>query len=66
MCWTRTGPRKTISKGELVDMDDGSVKYKGKFYTDWEYNEGYWFSLWEVEAYGYQEGLYECFIKLPK
>lgn len=57
---------KQYLKGELVDMDDGSVKYKGKFYTDWEYNEGYWFSLWEVEAYGYQEGLYECFIKLPK
>lgn len=55
---------KQYLTGELVDIDDDTIKYKGKLYKDWKYGEGYWFAPFELEAYGYEQALYETFIDL--
>lgn len=54
---------KQYIDGDLVDWWDGQIKYKGKLYKDWMYGEAYWTSPWELEAYSWELGLYEMFIK---
>jgi hypothetical protein len=46
---------------EMRDYVNGDVWFKGQRYTKWEEAEDYYFSPWEIEAYGHEEGLFECF-----
>ena len=55
---------KQYLKGELVDLPNDFVKWKGEIFKYHEYGEGYWMSGWEIEAYGYELALYETFILL--
>lgn len=57
---------KQYLKGELVDIDDETIKFKGKLYKDWMRGEGYWFAPFELEAYGYEQALYETFMESAK
>lgn len=52
---------KQYLKGEVFDYSNGDVRYKGNRYTDWEEGKKYYFSPWEIEAYGHEMGLYRCF-----
>lgn len=54
---------KQYVRGDLIDWWDDAVNYKGQIYTDWQYGPGYFFSPWELEAYGYEPGLYKTFIE---
>ena len=49
--------------GELRDKANGDVWYKGECYTDWESGENYYFSPWEIEAYGLETSLYKLFMR---
>lgn len=51
---------------EMEDLPNNFVRFKGQYYKYFDYGEGYWFSPWEIEAYGMELGLYDCFIKQPK
>lgn len=56
---------KQYLTNDLFDYKDGRVRYKKKIFEETdntELTEAYWFSPWEVEAYGYMEGLYQLFI----
>lgn len=46
---------------EMFDYANGDVWYKGLRYKTWQENEDYYFAPWEIEAYGYEQGLFECF-----
>lgn len=52
---------KQYLNGELKDCTNGDAWYKGQRYKNWDSGEGYWFSGFEIEAYGYEQGLYEVF-----
>jgi hypothetical protein len=54
---------KQYLKGEIKDYANGDAGYKGQRYKDWENDENYYFSGWEIEAYGLEEGLYQLFKK---
>ena len=54
---------KQYLNDEMVDWWNGQVKYKGLFYKDWEYGEGYWTAPFELEAYSWELALYEIFIE---
>ena len=48
---------------EMRDLEDDKVWFKGKVYKNWTKNEDYYFSPWEIEAYGHEVGLRACFKK---
>lgn len=52
---------KQYLNNELFDYKNGDVRYKGKVFKDWQKGEEYYFSPWEIEAYGHETGLYKCF-----
>lgn len=49
---------------EMRDVDANTCVFKGKIYHDFLEGEGYAFSPWEIEAYGYEHGLYYYFCEL--
>lgn len=54
---------KQYFKGELID-DGRQASWHGKLYQEFEPNsEEYFFSPWEVEAYGMQVGLYRLYCR---
>lgn len=58
---------KQYYRGELKDLENGNVRWKNKNYKysfkdQFKDLKAYYFSPWEREAYGYQEGLYETFV----
>ena len=46
---------------EMRDYVNGDVWYRGQRYTKWQEDEDYYFSPWEIESYGMEEGLVKCF-----
>lgn len=52
---------KQVLKHEAFDYTNGDVRFKGKRYSNWQDGEKYYFSPWEVESYGYEQGLYKVF-----
>ena len=50
-------------KGELFDYKNGDVRYKGLIFDASHYmdEEKYFFSPWEISAYGMEYGLYKIF-----
>lgn len=53
---------KQYVKGEMRDYANGDAGWKGKRYSNWDTDdENYWFSPWEIEAYGHEPGLFACF-----
>ena len=52
---------KQVMNHESFDYKNGDVRYKGKRYSDWEEGEKYYFSPWELEAYGHEQGLFKVF-----
>lgn len=52
---------KQYLNNELFDYANDDVRYKGKRITDWQNGEAYYFSPFEIEAYGHEIGLYKCF-----
>lgn len=54
---------KQYIKREMRDYANSDVWYKGQRYDKWEEDEDYYFSPWEIEAYGCEEGFYKCFVK---
>ena len=52
---------KQYLNGETFDYKEGDVRFRGERFTNWEKGEAYWFSPWELEAYGYEQGLYAVF-----
>jgi len=54
---------KQYVKGELEDFHGYSM-WKGQRFEDFALgSEDYYFAPWEVEAYGYQVGLYETYLR---
>lgn len=56
---------KQYATGQLRDYknDDGLVRWMGEVHVHDEDSPDYWFSPWELEAFGMQEGLYALFIE---
>lgn len=52
---------KQYLNNEIFDYKNGDVRFKGAIYTNWHEGEAYFFSPFEIEAYGYMTGLYMCF-----
>jgi hypothetical protein len=52
---------KQYLNNEMFDYANEDVRYKGKVFTDWKEGEAYYFSPWEIEAYGHEIGLYKSF-----
>lgn len=52
---------KQVLNGESFDYKNGDVRYKGKRYKNWEDEKEYYFSPWEIDAYGHELGLYTVF-----
>lgn len=52
---------KQYLKNEMFDYKNEDVRYRGKRFTDWKEGEKYYFTPWEIEAYGHMTGLYMCF-----
>ena len=54
---------KQYSSGQLTDMGD-KVRFADDLYDfeDDVDSELYWFSPWEIEAYGWERGLYKIFL----
>ena len=52
---------KQYLNNEIFDYKNNDVRFKGKRYTNWQDGEAYFFSPWEIEAYGHETGLYKCF-----
>jgi hypothetical protein len=61
---------KQYLNNEMFDYKDGTVtRYRGEKYVysqSLEFDEVYWDSPWEIEAYGRQEGLYHMFLNKYK
>lgn len=56
---------KQYALGELVDLKADSCLWQGVEYKEFDAaSEEYYFSPWEVEAYGKQVGLYELYSRL--
>lgn len=54
---------KQYLNNESFDYVNGDTRFKGKIFSNWEEGENYYFSPWEIEAYGYAQGLYVCFLE---
>jgi len=52
---------KQYLNNEMFDYANGNVRWKGKIIKDWQEGEAYYFSPFEIEAYGHEVGLYKCF-----
>lgn len=52
---------KQYLKNEMFDYANEDVRYRGRRFTNWQEGEKYYFSPWEIEAYGHMTGLYMCF-----
>lgn len=52
---------KQYMKREMFDYANGDVWFKGKRHSDWQEDVDYYFTGWEIEAYGLEQGLYELF-----
>lgn len=52
---------KQYVNGEARDYANGDAWYKGQRYSDWQEDDNYWFSPWELEAYSYEQGLFATF-----
>lgn len=52
---------KQYLNNETFDYKEGDVRFRGERFSNWEEGEAYWFSPWELEAYGYEHGLYVVF-----
>lgn len=52
---------KQYLNNELFDYANGDVRWKGKVIKDWREGEDYYFSPFEIEAYGHETGLYKSF-----
>ena len=52
---------KQYLNNEMFDYANGDVRYKGKVFAKWHEGEDYYFSPWEISAYGHEVGLYKCF-----
>ena len=57
---------KQYLNGEMFDYKEGDVRYRGQRFSSWEEEEKYWFTPWELEAYGYEQGLFAVFKKRYK
>jgi len=57
---------KQYLNGEIFDYKEGDVRYRGERFSSWEEGEAYWFTPWELEAYGYEHGLFSVFKKRYK
>lgn len=58
---------KQYLNNEMFDYVTGEVRFRGKVFekeTCTEMGEKYYFSPFEVEAYGHETGLYMCFKKM--
>jgi hypothetical protein len=47
----------------MFDYVNGDTKFEGKIYATNNSSESYWFAPWEVEAHGYQDGLFQLFLE---